>query len=44
VSLRAEGKEFSPAIMKVTPAFFCGKIEEKENQTKSLAAGFPVYH
>ena len=27
--------------MKVTPAFFCGKIEEKENQTKSIAAEFP---
>ena len=40
VSLRAGnsgGWEFPPAIMNVTPAYFCRKMEEKQNETKSLA-------
>ena len=32
LSLRAGGQEFSPAIMKVTPAYFCRK--KKKNRTK----------
>jgi len=38
LSLRAGGRGFNaPAIMNVTPAYFCSKIEEKENQSKSPA-------
>ena len=38
LSLRAGGWGFNPlAIMNVTPAYFCRKIEEKQNQSKSTA-------
>ena len=46
VSLRAGnsgGWVFPPAIMNVTPAYFCRKMEEKQNKTKSLAVWFPIY-
>ena len=38
LSLRVGGWGFNPlAIMNVTPAYFCRKIEEKQNQSKSTA-------
>ena len=38
-----KGWEFPPAIINVTPAYFCRKMEEKQNETKSLAVWFPIY-
>ena len=35
--LRAGGRGFSPATKRVTPGYFYWKMEEKENQKKSLA-------
>ena len=43
LSLRAGGWGFPPATMSVAPGYFYGKIEEKQNQKKSLAVWFPFY-
>ena len=37
LSLRAGGRGFSPATKRVAPGYFYWKIEEKQNQKKSLA-------
>jgi len=37
LSLGAGGRGFPPTIMKVASGYFDRKIEEKENQKKSLA-------
>ena len=37
LSLRAGGRGFSPATKTVVPGYFYWKIEEKQNQKKSLA-------
>ena len=37
LSLRAGGRGFSPATKRVAPGYFYWKIEEKQDQKKSLA-------